>query len=230
MAVALGPPRAWPPIPEPAVRLKGREDPDQVEEIRVDTRLAGDRCSAIVTVLLTSHTRSVVDREADPWLLRMMRRPPRSKKYETSRAALAVPLIPPSAIVPSRVSSNPAGVLMPLTRRHMRIADTQDLRARLRPPSRYAANRVLNLSEGGVLVAGGERDIGEIVSFELSGPQEFRFAGLAEVAHSTKTATGLRFLDADASARRQIEDLIATRIRGQLLESSASGIPGLYLG
>jgi len=119
---------------------------------------------------------------------------------------------------------------MPLTRRHMRIADTQDLRARLRPPSRYAANRVLDLSEGGVLVAGGERDIGEIVSFELSGPKEFRFAGLAEVAHSTKTATGLRFLDTDASARRQIEDLIATRIRGQLMESSASGIPGLYLG
>jgi hypothetical protein len=87
---------------------------------------------------------------------------------------------------------------------------------------------VLNLSEGGVLVAGGERDVGEIVSFELSGPREFRFAGLAEVAHSTKRATGLRFLNPDASAGRQIEDLIAPRIR--LLESSASAIPGLYLG
>ena len=119
---------------------------------------------------------------------------------------------------------------MPLTRRHMRTADTQDLRARLRPPSRYAANRVLNVSEGGVLVAGGERDVGEIVSFELSGPTEFRFAGLAEVAHSTKRATGLRFLDAEASAGRQIEDLIATRIRGQQLEWSASAVPGLYLG
>jgi hypothetical protein len=118
---------------------------------------------------------------------------------------------------------------MPSTRRHMRIADTQDLRARLRPPSRYAANPVLNLSEGGMLVAGGERDVGEIVSFELSGPREFRFAGLAEVAHSSKRATGLRFLDADASAGGQIEDLIAARIRVQLLES-ASAIPGLYLG
>jgi hypothetical protein len=111
----------------------------------------------------------------------------------------------------------------------MRIADTQDLRARLRPPSRRAANPVLNLSEGGALVAGGERDVGEIVSFELSGPREFRFAGLAEVAHSSKRATGLRFLDADASAGGQIEDLIAARIRVRLLES-ASAIPGLYLG
>jgi hypothetical protein len=41
---------------------RGRKDPDQVEEIMVDTRLAGDGCSGIVTVLLTSHTRSVVDR------------------------------------------------------------------------------------------------------------------------------------------------------------------------
>jgi PilZ domain len=119
---------------------------------------------------------------------------------------------------------------MPFTRRHMRIADTQDLRARLRPSSRHAANRVLNLSEGGVLVAGGERDVGEIVSLELSGPREFRFAGLAEVAHSTKKATGLRFLDADAPAGHQIEDLIAARIRVRLLASSASAIPGRYLG
>ena len=88
---------------------------------------------------------------------------------------------------------------------------------------------MLNLSEGGALVAGGERDVGEILSFELSRPRVFRFAGLAEVAHSTKGATGLRFLDADASGVRQIEDLIATRMRGKLLGSSASAILGLYL-
>jgi len=76
----------------------------------------------------------------------------------------------------------------------MRVADTQDLWARLPFRSRYAADRVLNLSEGGVLVAGGELDVGEIVSFELSGFREFRFAGLAEVAHRTNRATGLRLL------------------------------------
>ena len=120
---------------------------------------------------------------------------------------------------------------MPLIRRHMRIADTQDLWARLRSRGRYeAVDRVLNLSGGGVLVAGGELDVGEVVSFELSDAREFRFAGLAAVAHSSKRATGLRFLDADASADREIEDLIATRMRGQLLESSAITIPGLYLG
>ena len=120
---------------------------------------------------------------------------------------------------------------MPLMRRHPRIADTQDLWARLRSPGRHeAADRVLNLSEGGVAIVGGELDVGAIVSFELSGPRAFRFAGLAEVAHSSKRATGLRFLDADASSAREIEDLIATLIRRQLLESSASTTPGLYLG
>jgi PilZ domain-containing protein len=120
---------------------------------------------------------------------------------------------------------------MSLRRRHLRIADTQDLLARLRFRGRHeAADRVLNLSEGGVLVAGGELDVGEIVSFELSGPREFRFAGLAAVAHSSNGATGLRFLNADASADREIEDLIATRMLGQRLESSAITIPGLYLG
>ena len=59
---------------------------------------------------------------------------------------------------------------MPPIRRHMRIADTQDLWARLRSRGRSeTADRVLNLSKGGVLVAGGELDVGEIVSFELSG-------------------------------------------------------------
>ena len=120
---------------------------------------------------------------------------------------------------------------MPLMRRHVRVADTQDLFARLRSPGRdEAADRVLNLSEGGVAIVGGELDVGAIVSFELSGPREFRFAGLAEVAHSSNRATGLRFLDADASAAREIEDLIATLIRRQLLESSAGTTPGLYLG
>jgi PilZ domain len=119
---------------------------------------------------------------------------------------------------------------MPLNRRHIRIVDTEELWARLRFRGRYAVDRVLNLSEGGVLVAGGEPDVGEIVSFELSGPRDFRFAGLAEVAHSTNRATGLRFLDAEASADREIEDLIATIIGGLLFDSSAATIPGLYLG
>jgi hypothetical protein len=120
---------------------------------------------------------------------------------------------------------------MPPIRRHMRIADTQDLRARLRSRGRSeAADRVLNLSKGGLLVAGGELDVGEIVSFELSGPREFRFAGLAAVAHSSNRGTGLRFLDVGASVDREIEDLIAIKIRRQVLESSAIRIPGLYIG
>jgi len=96
---------------------------------------------------------------------------------------------------------------MPVIRRHVRVVGTQDLSARLRSPGRHeGADRVLNLSEGGVAIAGGELDVGAIVSFELSGPREFRFAGLAEVTHCSNRATGLRFLDADASSAREVED------------------------
>ena len=98
-------------------------------------------------------------------------------------------------------------------RRYQRIADTQDLVANLRSNGRrYGPSRVLNLSHGGMLVAGGELRQGDLASFEIEGPY-FRYAGLAEVAHHTNGATGLRFVRWQGQADRTIRALIASRLR-----------------
>ena len=111
-------------------------------------------------------------------------------------------------------------------RRHQRIKDTKDLSARL--PS-TGNTRVLNLSEGGMLIAASELGVGEVASFELAGP-DFRSAVLCEVAHRTEEATGLRFIRWDAPARHEIRNLIAARIRKQHVEYAARSVPGCYLG
>lgn len=115
---------------------------------------------------------------------------------------------------------------MLLMRRHQRIKDTQDLSARL--PS-TGNTRVLNLSEGGMLIAASELEVGAVASFELAGP-DFRSAVLCEVAHRTEEATGLRFIRWDAPARHEIRNLIAARIRKQHVECAARSVPGCYLG
>ena len=119
---------------------------------------------------------------------------------------------------------------MSFTRRHPRTTYTQDLSAILRPPGRSCViGRVLNLSEGGMLVASSDLDVGETTDFELAGP-DFRSAGLAKVAHRTEVATGLRFLRWQGIADRPLRALIAARIRKRQLDSLASAIPGCYLG
>jgi hypothetical protein len=74
--------------------------------------------------------------------------------------------------------------------------------------------RVLNLSEGGMLVASGDREVGETACFELVGPG-FRFAGLATVAYRSDRAMGLRFLSWEGPAYRSVCALIAARLRRQ---------------
>jgi hypothetical protein len=119
---------------------------------------------------------------------------------------------------------------MAFIRSHVRTGDTEDLFARLRAAGRCSHTlRVLNLSEGGMLVASCELDLGEVVSFEFVGP-DCRSAGLAEVAHRTDEATGLRFTRWDASADRAIRNLIVGRICQQHMESAARSVPGCYLG
>jgi hypothetical protein len=119
---------------------------------------------------------------------------------------------------------------MAFTRRYPRITCAQDLSATLRPTGRSCATgRVLNLSEGGMLVATGDVDVGGTTDFELVGP-DFRFAGLAKVTHRTNVATGLRFLRWHGPADRPLHALIATRTRKQQLDSLATAIPGRYLG
>lgn len=98
-------------------------------------------------------------------------------------------------------------------RRHPRTSDTDDLLAALRAPGQSARFRpVLNLSEGGMLIAGTELDVGEIATFEIAGPF-FRYAGVAEVGHHTNGASGLRLLSWQGQADRPIRALITKRIR-----------------
>jgi hypothetical protein len=119
---------------------------------------------------------------------------------------------------------------MAFIRSHVRTDDTEDLSATLRDGRRRSHTlRVLNLSEGGMLIAGGVLEVGEVVSFEIAGP-DCRSAGCAEVAHRTDEATGLRFAHWDASADRAIRNLIVGRICQQHMESAARSVPGRYLG
>lgn len=119
---------------------------------------------------------------------------------------------------------------MAFIRSHARTNHTEDLSARLRDGGRRSdVLRVLNLSEGGMLIAGGELEVGEVVSFEFAGP-DCRSVGLAEVAHRTDEATGLRFTRWDSSMERAIRNLIVSRICQQHMESAAHSVPGHYLG
>jgi hypothetical protein len=96
-------------------------------------------------------------------------------------------------------------------RQHPRISDTRDLLAKLGSIGRSPQDgRVLNLSEGGMLVAGSELKVGEVTGFVLSGPN-FHYAGVAEVAHLTNATTGLRFLSWQGQANRPVRSLIDER-------------------
>lgn len=87
-------------------------------------------------------------------------------------------------------------------RRHLRITDTRDLVASLRMAGHAPERgRVLNLSQGGMLVHTSRLKVGETAAFELLGPG-FRHAGLAEVVHRTGGAAGLRFLRWQGHAER----------------------------
>jgi hypothetical protein len=113
---------------------------------------------------------------------------------------------------------------MPEKRHHPRTARTKDLSATLRPAegSRVVAD-VLNLSEGGMLVAArSDRVMQQPVGFELAGPG-FRFAGQGEIVHRTDRTTGLRFLSWQGPAGRPICALVASR-----LTLTGSAIPGLF--
>jgi PilZ domain len=96
-------------------------------------------------------------------------------------------------------------------RRHPRITDVRDVRARFGSGGgSRGVDRVLNLSEGGMLVADDTLNVGQSTAFELSGP-DFHYAGVAEVMHLTNETAGLRFLSWQARDNRPIRSLIEQR-------------------
>jgi hypothetical protein len=104
---------------------------------------------------------------------------------------------------------------MRTARRHPRITDAHDLQARLGSDgSSGGADRVLNLSEGGMLVANGSLEARQKTAFELTGPS-FHYAGVAEVVHLTNETSGLRFLSWQGEDNRPIRSLIEQRSEWQ---------------
>jgi hypothetical protein len=124
---------------------------------------------------------------------------------------------------------SPVAGAMPFSRHTPRITDTRGLSAKLGPPGRRRVRGVLNLSEGGMLVKGNDLAVGAIATFELVGPG-FRAMGLAEVAHSAKNVTGLRFLRWDGSGDRPVRNLIRARAQDERMKDPAHSVPGSYLG
>ena len=108
-------------------------------------------------------------------------------------------------------------------RQHPRITDTQELTATLCSTGiSGSAHRVLNLSEGGMLITGSEPGLenGELASFELAA---HNFS--ANIVHHTPEATGLRFLRWQDQDNRHIQALIAGAS-----SRLADKVPGKYLG
>jgi hypothetical protein len=96
-------------------------------------------------------------------------------------------------------------------RRHRRITDVKDFRASFGSGRESrGVDRILNLSEGGMLVADDTLKVGQSTGFELSGPR-FHYAGVAEVMHLTNETTGLRFLSWQTRDNRPIRSLIEQR-------------------
>jgi hypothetical protein len=99
-------------------------------------------------------------------------------------------------------------------RLHQRIVGTGDLLATLRPAGRRVqyAGRVLNLSAGGMLVAGSGFEVGESIGVELAGP-DFRLAGQGQVVHCTSQTVGVRMMSWKGPAHRRVGAMIAARSR-----------------
>jgi hypothetical protein len=94
------------------------------------------------------------------------------------------------------------------SRRHRRFSNVQDVRAKFGSGAgSRSVERVLNVSEGGMLVADDTLDVGERTEFELSGPS-FHYAGVAEVVHLTNETAGLRFLSWQTHDNRPIRSMI----------------------
>ena len=106
------------------------------------------------------------------------------------------------------LSVNPTEATMNNARRHPRLTNVRDFRARFGSAGgSRSVDRLINLSEGGMLVTDDTLDVGQTTEFELSGPS-FHYAGVAKVVHLTNETTGLRFLSWQTHDNRPIRSMI----------------------
>ena len=123
---------------------------------------------------------------------------------------------------------SPAGGRAGFARQIARTSVTEDPSASLRPSGRWCGgDRVLNLGEGGMLVESpSELKVAETVGFELWGP-DFRYPGLAAVAHREHGSIGLQFVTWGRDCVNQsVRALVAARLRGQHLQAQHAGKTG----
>ena len=106
------------------------------------------------------------------------------------------------------LSVNPMEAIMNNARRHPRLTNVRNFRATFGSTGgSRSVDRVLNLSEGGMLVADDTLDVGQTTEFELSGPS-FHYAGVAEVVHLTNETAGMRFLSWQTHDKRPIRSML----------------------
>jgi hypothetical protein len=109
----------------------------------------------------------------------------------------------------------PVGEVAGFARRPARSADTEDLSVSLRLEGRWCGGgRVLNLCAGGLLLeSSSELDVAQTVGFELCGPN-FRYVGVAAVAHREVGSVGLRFVTWEGDrVEGAVRALVAARLR-----------------
>jgi hypothetical protein len=106
-------------------------------------------------------------------------------------------------------------------RRAPRTTDTKDLSVSLRSSGRrWMDSSVLNLSEGGMLIArSADLDVAATASFELVGPS-FCYDGVVEIAHREAEAIGLSFLSWAGATDRSVRALVDARLGGLQLGSN----------
>jgi PilZ domain len=109
---------------------------------------------------------------------------------------------------------------MRTARKHPRITDPQDVQVKLGSSGGSPGDRVLNLSEGGMLVANNKLKVGHQTAFEMTG-LSFHYAGVAEVVHLTNETTGLRFLSWQGHDNRPVRSLIEQRSEWQAPKADA---------
>lgn len=113
---------------------------------------------------------------------------------------------------------------MAYTPRSPRTTDTKDLWSSIESAGdAWFDGRVLNLSEGGMLVAtSSDLDVATLVGFELEGAG-FCYAGHGAIAHRTNDAIGVSFWGWQDGADRPVRALIDARVGRQTVRSRRPG-------
>jgi PilZ domain len=115
----------------------------------------------------------------------------------------------------SSTGAGSAGALATSGRRLPRVTGVPELSIRIHHGlGRTETYRVLNISERGAFVAGSGFEVGEIVDFELRGP-DFDYGGRAEVMHCCERGFGLHVMFWEGPSERALRAFVRSRLSHQ---------------